>query len=113
MLDYMKKPCDMCPFRRDVDFRFSTERATEFAYMTQNPYNTFPCHKTADEFEDDEGYSTGYVHGEKSKECAGFLTMQVNYCKKAPKGFKPSELAYDDAWEMIDRYEEQNYEEDN
>jgi len=109
----MKKPCEMCPFRRDVDFKFSPERAEQLAYMTQNPYNSFPCHKTAEVTEDTEfEYGGEFVHGESSKECAGFLTMQINengdrWC---PDGFNPSDLAYYDAWEMIDRYEEQNEE---
>jgi len=108
MADYMKQPCDMCPFRRDVDFHFSTERAQEFAYMTENPYNSFPCHKTATLREDE--YSGEYVHGAKSKECAGFLTMQINACGEQykPDGFELSNLAYDDSWEMVDRYEDQN-----
>lgn len=107
MSDYMKKPCDSCPFRRDVDFKFSAERAEELAYMTENPYNTFPCHKTADCIEDDEYHSEEFVHGEKSKECAGFLTMQINANgdQYKPQGFEPSELAYEDSWEMIVRYD--------
>jgi hypothetical protein len=110
MADYMKNPCDTCPFRHDVNFHFSNERAEELAYLTQNPYNSFPCHKTADLLEDDEGYESGYVHGKKSKECASFLTMQINQCgdQYNHKGFVCSDLAYDDAWAMISRYEEQN-----
>lgn len=79
--------------------------------MTQNPYNSFPCHKTAEITEDDEfGYGGDYVHGDKSKECAGFLSMQINENgdRYKPKGFSVSDLAYEDAWEMISRYEEQN-----
>ena len=105
---FMKKPCDWCPFRSDVDFKFSTERASEFAYMATIRYNSFPCHKTADCPEDEEGNEIGYIHGEKSKECAGFLTLQINEGAPCHKGFKPSELVYGDAYEMISRYEEQN-----
>ena len=111
MADYMKKPCEMCPFRRDVDFHFSYERACELAYMTENPYNSFVCHKTGEVTEDDEfGYGGDFVYGEKSKECAGFLSMQLNQCgdKYKPDGFEPSELAYADAWEMTSRYEDEN-----
>lgn len=101
---FMKSPCKMCHYRRDVDFKFREERVVEFANITCNPYNSFPCHKTADLLEDDEDGSAGYVHGETSKECAGFLTMQVNAGKRCPEGFEPSELAYEDYWEMIERY---------
>lgn len=110
MSDFMKQPCDMCPFTRKANFHFSVERAQDLAYLTQNPYNSFPCHKTAELREDEDGYYSEYVHGNKSKECAGFLSMQINECgdKYKPEGFEVSEIAYEDAEEMICRYEEEN-----
>ncbi len=102
----------MCPFRNDVDFHFSHERAEQLAIMTTNRYNSFTCHKTADITEDNEyEYGGEFVHGEKSKECHGFLTMQIiengDICK--PKGFKPKyELVYNDWYEMADRYSQED-----
>jgi hypothetical protein len=106
----MKTPCEWCPFRKDVDFRFSPERGEQMAYSANNPYNTFPCHKTAVLEEDEDGYNDEYVHGGNSKECAGFLSLQINNgVKECPDGFKVSDKAYEDSDEMADRYNELDY----
>ena len=41
-----------CPYRNDVTPFLTAERGAELAYLTQNPYNSFTCHKTLEE--DDE-----------------------------------------------------------
>lgn len=43
---FMKQPCKHCPFRMDVKPFLTPERGIELAYHAQNPYNSFPCHKT-------------------------------------------------------------------
>ncbi|HEX8413941.1 MAG TPA: hypothetical protein VF637_08660, partial [Sphingomicrobium sp.] len=59
---WMKAPCGPCPYSRVNTLWLHPERAADFAYNAANPYNEFPCHKTADLREDDEGYSE-YVAG--------------------------------------------------
>jgi hypothetical protein len=62
----MKKPCQHCPFRRDVKPFLRPGRGKELAYHAQNPYNSFTCHKTlehdeeGDVFADENVYSDAY-----------------------------------------------------
>jgi len=102
---YCKKPCKNCPFRNDVKPYLTNEFAEELAYSTQNPYNSFSCHKTTEYDEDTEDMEvTKY-----SKECAGFITMQIieNWEHITPEGFKPNyDIVYDGVWDMINAYEE-------
>jgi hypothetical protein len=75
----------------------------DIAYSAQNPYNSFSCHKTLgyDESQDDTCVTS------KSKECAGFMTLQACETGKHPKGFEPSyELVYDSSWAMAETYRE-------
>jgi hypothetical protein len=109
MSDFMKKPCKDCPYRRDVKPFLTPERGEELAYHATNPYNSFPCHKTTEASEDDEG--SEMMVTEESKECAGFLTLMANEAGRTPydhDGFEPSyDLCYDGAYEMVEAYEEQ------
>lgn len=100
----MKEPCAHCPFRHDVKPFLHPERGEELAYHAQNPYNSFPCHKTtvADE-ESDDGEM---LCTEKTLECAGFITLQINEGMECPDGFTPSDKVYDDTWAMIEAYRE-------
>ncbi len=107
MADFMKSPCEHCPFRRDVTPFLTIERWAELAYHAQNPYNSFACHKTTVHNDNDD--EPEMVTTEKSKECAGFMTLQWSENNNPlPKGFKPSELVYSDTWEMIDSHPENN-----
>lgn len=108
MSDFIKKPCQHCPYRRDVKPFLTSERAEELAYLAQNPYNTFHCHKTIEHNDDGDGYAV-----EGSKICAGFLTLQHNENGSTfydSDGFEPSELVYDDASEMVYAYYEEEEE---
>jgi hypothetical protein len=73
--------------------------------MASNPYNDFPCHKTADLHEDDDG-SAEYRAGDRSLTCNGFLSLQVNENGRGPKGFTPHPDAFGDHWEMCEHHEE-------
>lgn len=110
MCDYIKKPCQHCPYRHDVKPFLTPERGDELAFIVQNPYTSFPCHKTTEH--DDESDEGEMLVVETSKECAGFLTLraaelgeeQVYQCRD---GFKPSyDLVYSESYEMSDAYEE-------
>jgi hypothetical protein len=100
---WMKEPCGRCPYTRTNTLWLHPERAEDFAYNAANPYNDFPCHKTAELAEDDEGCGE-YVFGRKSLTCCGFLSLQVNENGRGPKGFEPHPDAFGEAWEMIDHH---------
>ncbi|MBL4781749.1 MAG: hypothetical protein JKX92_05860 [Porticoccaceae bacterium] len=105
--DFIKKPCQHCPFRNDVAPFLHPERGEELAYASANPYNVFPCHKTTVQSDDEE--STDRLIVETSKECAGFLTLRAAEIGEEfmPEGFKPSyEIVYTDVHEMAMAYKD-------
>lgn len=104
MSDFMKKPCIHCPYRNDVKPFLTPERGEELAYHAQNPYNSFPCHKTTEA--DDDSDEGEMLVTEQSKECAGFLTLKCQEGMNVPEGFEPAwEIVYMDTYEMIDAYD--------
>lgn len=104
---YMKTPCKDCPFRRDVVPFLHPDRGAELAYHAQNPYNSFTCHKTTVSDEEFGGDGLEMVCTDASKECAGFMTLQINEGAHIPEGFTPAyDLVYGDSWEMRETYEE-------
>lgn len=50
----MKKCCGLCPYSRKNTLFLHPERAAEFAFSADNPYNDFVCHKTGITYDDDE-----------------------------------------------------------
>lgn len=106
MCDYMKQPCQHCPFRNDVKPFLHPNRAAELAYAASNPYSDFPCHKTTVPYEDDD--EGGMIRVETSKECAGFLTLRAQMGLDTPKGFEPAyDICYIDDFDMIQAYEDE------
>lgn len=102
---WMKKTCALCPFSRSKTLYLHPERAADFAYMAENPFNDFPCHKTAELYEAHNDWDeSGYVHGENSFTCCGFLSLQVNENGNEPEGFEPDPDAFNDCHEMIDHH---------
>jgi hypothetical protein len=99
----MKKPCQHCPYRKDVKPFLTVERGVELAFITQNPYNSFHCHKTVDyDSEDGEGTIV-----EESKMCAGFLSLQQKELGKTfydDEGFEASDDVYSGSTEMALAY---------
>ena len=103
-ITWMKKTCAICPFSRTKTLGLHPDRAAEFADMANNPHTDFPCHKTATLLDDDED-DHGYVHGENSKTCHGFKTLQIA-CNDDEEGFVPDGDGFDDYYEMIEAHEE-------
>lgn len=103
---FMKEPCDKCPFRHDVKPFLTAERGIELAYHAQNPYNSFTCHKTIVSDEEFGGEGEEMVCTEKSKECAGFMALQISEGAHSVKGFTPSDKVYDSVDDMIYAYED-------
>lgn len=113
MSEVMKKCCGLCPFSRLNTLFLHPHRAADFAYMADNPYTDFVCHKTGVIHEDhpDEDRQNEIVRGEKSLTCAGFHVMQYSINGKEPKIKVNWEDHFSDTFEMIDHHEE--YHENN
>ena len=115
MKTVMSKCCGLCPYSRKRTLFLNPERAEEFAYMAENPYTDFVCHKTGVIHEDhpDEDMQNEIVRGEKSLTCAGFYAMQliINGKEENSEIDIDYEDHFSDAWEMIEHHEEKFYEE--
>lgn len=112
MASYIKTPCKHCPYRNDVKPFLHPERGEQLAYIAQNQYNEFFCHKTTEYDEDAVDHETGnegkMVATQQSKLCAGFLTLMAAELGEnhMPKGFTPSYAnVYTDSFEMAQAYE--------
>lgn len=73
----MASPCDNCPFRTDIKGYLRGERVREIAESLFRGAS-FPCHKTTEDWEDDDGESER-CETEDSQQCAGaeiFLAKQ-------------------------------------
>jgi hypothetical protein len=106
MSSYMKTTCELCPYSRTKTLYLHPHRAEDFAYHASNRFNDFPCHKTAEhrEPDDESGYEGGFVHGQRSKTCHGFLTLQVALGRDAPEGFVADGDGFESIEEMLDRH---------
>lgn len=101
---FVKKPCAHCPYLRSVKPFLHPARGAELAYITENPYADFMCHKTT--VHDEDSDSGDMRRGPKTLTCAGFLSMQVNNgTTSCPDGFTPSDDVYDEPYEMVEAYE--------
>lgn len=104
--EVMKECCSLCPYSRKNTLYLHPERAEDFVYSAQNPYNDFVCQKTA-ELQENEEESDELVRGEKSLTCCGFATLQYNENgSQSLEGFEPDLNAFSDVWEMIETHEE-------
>ena len=75
----MRRPCTHCPFRSDeTGIRFATQERALDIYVTAL-IQGFPCHQTADYLDNDDDIDapSGYVFGEGTQHCAGFLIMRL------------------------------------
>lgn len=102
---WMKACCGMCPYDAEKTLNLHPDRAEDFAYRAQNPYNDFPCHKTADLVEDDEGFGE-YVHGRNSFTCHGFKALQIEECGQEEPDFVPNGAPFACVDDMIERHRE-------
>ena len=73
----LQQPCTNCPFRKDdTRIRFGArERAEE---IEEHAYrNGFPCHVSSEVRTDLLTGEEGFVAGENTQHCAGYLMMQI------------------------------------
>ena len=66
----LKKPCDKCPFRSDIDGYLNPDRVYEFEGVE------FACHKTTVSDEDSE--DSEMITTPESQHCAGSLIIHEN-----------------------------------
>ena len=82
----MKRPCTNCPFRTDdTAIRFANKARAEEIEASAYLFG-FPCHTTADYREDDNGDrgNDGFVFGEGSQHCVGYLIMLLKVAGGRP-----------------------------
>lgn len=98
---YMDKPCNACPYRKDVTPYLRPKRGAELANLVYSNHN-FYCHKTLSEESDEDG-ELDII--QTSKVCAGFLSLCANAKTVYPEEFTPStELVYESVAEMTKAY---------
>lgn len=68
----LNRPCAECPFRTDIPPYLTTARAQEIVGCLDR--GTFPCHKTLDYREDEDGECYGH-NTDKTQHCAGALIL--------------------------------------
>ena len=82
----MTRPCKHCPFRNDSSaIRFQCrERAEDIAFTAY--LFGFPCHTSADYVEDDadDAAESGYVFGQSTQHCVGYIIMQIQESQGTP-----------------------------
>jgi len=71
----LKRPCKNCPFRTDVKPYIKAERAEEIADAISRQQQTFACHETTIECEEDSEGNCGLTDGPNSQHCAGAMII--------------------------------------
>lgn len=67
-------PCPHCPFRNDIPGFLTTERAEEIVDAITTHQQSFTCHETTIDCEDEDGEGDR-VPGPKAQHCAGAMIM--------------------------------------
>lgn len=74
----LKKPCKQCPFIKGTTMALSPGRMEGIVESLRSDYNVFPCHKTAQHDEDEEGNSITVPH-ENEQACMGALAYAYQH----------------------------------
>lgn len=102
MLFNLTTPCKNCPFRTDgtaIRFR-CRERAEEIDEQAYR--NGFPCHLSAKLIEDDEYGEGGFVPGENTQHCVGFVIMMLRQGETGWPGIDNDEELVEQLWDQVD-----------
>lgn len=82
--------------------------AEDIAYLAQNPYSEFHCHKTLDYVYDDDDNADDAIVTPNSLICAGFRAMQINEgAIDEPEDYEWPDNVYSDIHDMTSAYEEE------
>jgi hypothetical protein len=112
----MKRPCDNCPFRHDVPGFLRQSRAEEIMQSLLCD-QSFPCHKTTRDAEDEDGTSYRYADS-NSEHCAGATILltrmgmpnQMMRIAERLGMFNPDELdleapVFDEDWQFVEHHQ--------
>jgi hypothetical protein len=119
MMDFaLRKPCNKCPFRTDVQPYLRTQRVVSILRSITEGDASFACHRTT--AYDDDGEP---IPGKKEQHCAGALILlekikqpnqlmrigvRLNFYK--PAKLRMDALVYDTPIAMVDAYRKHNNE---
>lgn len=70
----MTRPCKKCPFVKANNFPLSKARKKEIMLSIFALDQSFPCHQTTEEFEDDDG-GVELVATDDSQHCVGAMIL--------------------------------------
>lgn len=79
----LKKPCSNCPFIKGTTMVLNPGRMEGIVEHLRDDYNVFPCHKTTQHDETEEGESITVPH-EKEQACMGALAYTLKHHKNLP-----------------------------
>ncbi len=96
------KPCKNCPFRTDeTRIKFAcVERAEEIDEQAYR--NGFPCHLSADYMEDDGSGKDGFIEGDNSQHCVGYLIMMMKSGETEWPGVDNDSALISRLWDQVD-----------
>ena len=72
----LKKPCEHCPFRTDVEPYLTGERALEIVQSLER--GSFPCHETTAATKAQPRNAAGRFTAREHQQCAGAMILQFN-----------------------------------
>lgn len=85
MRQVLTEPCNQCPFLNKMKRGFTMARLKELAL------SDFPCHKTCDEKENEEGLEE-FIGNENSVYCAGAMIFLAKRKTQYSYGFDDTKL---------------------
>lgn len=74
----LKRMCKNCPFLKGTNMELSPGRMEGIVEHLQSDYNVFPCHKTTQHDEDEEGESIT-VPNDKEQACMGSIAYMQKH----------------------------------
>lgn len=74
----LKRPCSNCPFIKGTTMELQPGRMEGIVETLQSDYSVFPCHKTTQHGEDEDGESITVPH-DKEQACMGALAYMQHH----------------------------------
>lgn len=98
----LKTPCKNCPFRNDetrITFACK-ERAEEIDEQAYR--NGFPCHLSADLQDEDIFEEPGFIEGDNTQHCVGYLIMMMKSGETEWPGVDNDSELIEKLWDQLD-----------